>query len=189
MVTDSPSADLSGDDCMSAVMEIEIKCYCDDDGKVKNILKEIGAQFIENRNESDVYFNHPARNFGDTDEALRLRTVNSKCRITYKGPKVSKTTKARIEHETEAGDFESMKNILLSLGFSESGSIEKMRDVFTYNETEISIDYVTGLGTFVEIEKIGELKDEIENELFEIAARLGLTKFERRSYLELKYFS
>jgi adenylate cyclase class 2 len=174
---------------MSAVMEIEIKCYCDDDGKVKNILKEIGAQFIENRNESDVYFNHPARNFGDTDEALRLRTVNSKCRITYKGPKVSKTTKARIEHETEAGDFESMKNILLSLGFSESGSIEKMRDVFTYNETEISIDYVTGLGTFVEIEKIGELKDEIEKELFDIAGKLGLTKFERRSYLELKYFS
>jgi len=54
---------------------------------------------------------------------------------------------------------------------------------------EISIDYVDGLGTFVEIEKIGQLKDDIEKELFDIAAKLGLTKFERRSYLELKYFS
>lgn len=184
-----PSAGLSGDDLMSEVMEIEIKCYCDDADNVKSLLKDIGAEFIENRNESDIYFNHPARNFGDTDEALRLRTVNNKCKITYKGPKVSKITKARVEHETEAGDFESMKNILLSLGFSESGSIEKVRDVFSYNGTEISIDYVAGLGTFVEIEKIGELKDEIEKELFDTASKLGLTKFERRSYLELKYFS
>jgi len=174
---------------MGEIMEIEIKCYCDDADKVKILLQEIGAQFVEKRKESDIYFNHPSRNFGETDEALRLRTVNNKCRITYKGPKVSKTTKARIEHETEAGDFESMKSILLSLGFIESGSVVKERDVFTYSGMEISIDYVDGLGTFVEIEKIGELKDEIEKELFDTAAKLGLTKFERRSYLELKYFS
>lgn len=170
-------------------MEIEIKCYCDDDGRVKKNLQEIGALPVERRRESDIYFNHPARNFGDTDEALRLRIVNGKCRITYKGPKVSKTTKARIEHETEAGDFESMKNILLSLGFAESGSVEKEREVFSFREMEISIDYVEGVGTFVEIEKIGDLKDEIEKELFDTASKLGLTKFERRSYLELKYFS
>jgi len=174
---------------MSDVMEIEIKCYCENVENVKSLLGDIGAQFLETRTECDIYFNHPSRNFGETDEALRLRTVNNQCRITYKGPKVSKTTKARIEHETEAGDFDSMKNILLSLGFVESGSIEKERDVFKFNGMEISIDYVDGLGTFVEIEKIGQLKDDIEKELFDIAAKLGLTKFERRSYLELKYFS
>jgi len=170
-------------------MEIEIKCYCDDDDKVKTLLGTIGAQFIEKRRESDVYFNHPSRNFGETDEALRLRSVNEKCKITYKGPKLSKTTKARIEHETEAGDFITMKNILLSLGFVESGVVEKERVVYSFSKMEISIDYVDGVGTFVEIEKIGELKDEIEKELFDTAEKLGLTKFERRSYLELKYFS
>ena len=54
---------------------------------------------------------------------------------------------------------------------------------------EISVDHVNGLGTFVEIEKTGRLEDNIEKELFDIAAKLGLTKFERRSYLELKYYS
>ena len=174
---------------MSDIMEIEIKCYCDDDFRVKSILNGAGAGFIENRRESDIYFNHPSRNFGETDEALRLRTVNNKCRITYKGPKVSKTTKARIEHETEVSDFNTIRNILLSLGFVESGVIEKERDVFSFCGAEVSVDYVDGVGIFVEIEKIGELKDEIEKELFDIAAKLGLTKFERRSYLELKYFS
>lgn len=174
---------------MSEMMEIEIKCYCGDDGEIKNLLSEIGALFIERRRESDIYFNHPSRNFGETDEALRLRNVNEKCRITYKGPKVSKITKARIEHETDTGDFTTMRNILLSLGFTESGIVEKEREIYSYETMEISIDYVDGLGTFVEIEKIGELKDEIEKELFDTAAKLGLTKFERRSYLELKYFS
>lgn len=174
---------------MNQKLEIEIKCYCDDDEKVKKILEEIGASFIEKRTERDVYFNHPSRDFKETDEALRLRTVNGRCRITYKGPKVSAVTKARIEHETETGEFNSMRNILLGLGFTESGIVEKERHLFSFNGMEISIDYVDGLGTFVEIEKIGELKDEIEKDLFVAASKLGLEKFERRSYLELKYFS
>lgn len=173
---------------MNVNMEIEIKCYCDDYQKVRALLAEIGAEFVEKRRESDLYFNHPSRNFKETDEALRLRRVNDKCRITYKGPKVSRTTKARIEHETETGDFKTMSDILASLGFSESGVVEKEREIFTLNSVEITIDHVDGVGTFVEIEKIGELKDEIERELFDIAAKLGLSRFERRSYLELKYF-
>jgi adenylate cyclase class 2 len=170
-------------------MEIEIKCYCDDDKQVKNRLSEIGAQFIEKRFEADIYFNHPAKNFGDTDEALRLRTIGERTIITYKGPKVSKLSKARIEQETEVENFLSMKNILLNLGFIESGIVEKERYLYSFNGMEISIDYVNDLGIFVEIEKIGELKDEVEKDLFNTAEKLGLTKFERRSYLELKYFS
>jgi adenylate cyclase class 2 len=170
-------------------MEIEIKCYCDDDKNVKNLLSKIGAKFIDRRIENDIYFNHPAKNFGDSDEALRLRTIGERTIITYKGPKVSKISKARIEYETGVEDYPSMKNILLNLGFIESGIVKKERRIYSFNGMEISIDYVEGLGIFVEIEKIGELKDEVEKELFNVAEKLGLTKFERRSYLELKYFS
>jgi len=116
------------------LLEIEIKCYCDDHDRVKSLLAAAGAQFVETRTERDLYFNHPSRNFAETDEALRLREVNSKCRITYKGPKLSKTTKARIEHETDTGDYNTMKSILLSLGFVESGIIEKERYMYSYQE-------------------------------------------------------
>ncbi len=174
---------------MSDKLEIEIKCYCDFPDEIEEKIKGIGAEFVETRRESDIYFNHPARDFAKTDEALRLRMVNSQCKITYKGPKLSKTTKARVEHETAVEDFDAIRNIILSLGFVESGIIEKERKVFSFGESEISIDDVKGLGVFVEIERIGFLKDEIERELFETAAKIGLTKFERRSYLELMYFS
>lgn len=174
---------------MGEMLEIEIKCYCDSPGDIEERIRGIGAEYVESRSESDIYFNHPSRDFAKTDEAFRIRRVNSKCKITYKGPKVSKTTKARIEHETAVEDFDAIRNIILSLGFVESGIIEKERKIFSLGESEVSIDDVKGLGVFVEIEIIGELKDEIEKELFETAAKLGLTRFERRSYLELKYYS
>ncbi len=174
---------------MSDVLEIEIKCYCDSAADIEERIRAAGARFIETRSETDLYFNHPSRDFGKTDEALRIRRVNDSTKITYKGPKLSQTTKARVEHETGVEDFNSLKNIIQSLGFTESGVIEKERTVFFLDGAEVTIDNVKDLGVFVEIEKIGSLKEEIENELFTIASKLGLTKFERRSYLELKYFS
>lgn len=174
---------------MSDMLEIEIKCYCDFPDEIEEKIKAAGAVYVGVRSESDIYFNHPARDFAKTDEALRLRRVNNICKITYKGPKLSKNTKARVEHETAVEDFNTIRDIILSLGFVESGVIEKERKIFSLGKSEISIDDVKGLGVFVEIERIGELKDDIERELFDTAAKLGLTRFERRSYLELKYFS
>ena len=80
------------------ILEIEVKAYCDDFPEVRMRLEASGAHFLESRVEEDLYFNHPSRDFGKTDEALRLRRVNNNCKITYKGPKLSKETKARIEH-------------------------------------------------------------------------------------------
>lgn len=174
---------------MDDQLEIEIKAWCDSHDAVRSRLEALGAMFSETREEVDLYFNHPSRDFAGTDEALRVRSVNGKCRLTYKGPKLSTRSKARVEHETDAGDLESVKNILLSLGFTISGTVEKKRSLYILNGIEVCVDDVDGLGTFVELEKKGQLGQGIEDELFKLAADLGLTRFERRSYLELKYFS
>ena len=78
------------------ILEVEIKAYCDNTSALRESLYSIGADYIETRDEQDIYFNHPSRDFGKTDEALRLRFINGKCKVTYKGPKVSSETKARI---------------------------------------------------------------------------------------------
>lgn len=174
---------------MDDQLEIEIKAWCDGHDSVRSRLEASGALFSETRNEVDIYFNHPARDFAQTDEALRLRSVNGKCRLTYKGPKLSTRSKARVEHETDAGDLESVKNIMLCLGFTVSGTVEKKRNLYILNSIEICLDDVADLGTFVELEKKGQLGQGIEDELFKLAADLGLSRFERKSYLELKYFS
>ncbi|HPS59345.1 MAG TPA: class IV adenylate cyclase [Spirochaetota bacterium] len=174
---------------MAEELEIEIKAWCESHDSVRSLLESAGALLSGTRDEVDIYFNHPARDFAQTDEALRIRSVNGKCRLTYKGPKLSTKSKARVEHETDAGDYESIKSIILSLGFTVSGSVEKKRSIYILNGIEICIDDVAGLGTFIELEKKGQLGRGIEEELFKLAAELGLSRFERKSYLELKYFS
>jgi adenylate cyclase class 2 len=167
------------------MLEIEIKSPTRD---YKDILKKIsimGFEFSETRVEEDIYFNHPCRDFYSTDEALRIRKVNSKNILTYKGPKLGARAKSRVEQEVLVENLETMTEILLSLGFVVSGQVTKTRSIYSMDEVEITIDRVENLGDYVEIEKKGEDREAIENELFGLAGELGLKNFERRSYLEM----
>ncbi len=166
-------------------IEIEIKAYCKDTASVKQRLEKLGAIFVKTKKESDRYFNHPAKDFGKTDEALRLRTDGDITILTYKGPKISEKSKARIEKEVGVHGDEETGEILNHLGFREVGKVVKKRDYYKIDDITICLDEVEGLGSFVELEKIGENVDISENELFKLAGKLGLKKFERKSYLEL----
>ena len=166
-------------------LEIEIKAYCQDLSAVKEKLAELCAVYIKTEIESDSYFNHPAKDFGETDEALRLRKITDTTILTYKGPKISKKTKARIEKEVVVENHAEMFEILEYLGFQPAGNVIKKREYYKINDIIITLDDVENLGSFVELEKKGEELDRIEKELFDLAGRLNLEKFERRSYLEL----
>ncbi|OHD69274.1 MAG: hypothetical protein A2W19_15905 [Spirochaetes bacterium RBG_16_49_21] len=170
-----------------AALEIEIKAYCDDRAKVAERLKALGARHIGLVTERDLYLNHPARDFKNTDEALRIRQANGRAILTYKGPKLSAVAKTRLEQEVAVDDFDSLLNILQYLGFHEAGSVVKMREIYLFDEITICLDEVESLGFFVELEKKGSEREQAEGELFSLAADLGLDRFERRSYLELKY--
>jgi adenylate cyclase, class 2 len=169
------------------ILEIEIKSYCDDHDAVVDRALRLGARHGGALRERDLYLNHPARDFRKTDEALRLRQVNDTVILTYKGPKLGKTTKTRREEEVLVGDFESILGILKLLGFIPSGTVEKERDVYHLGDVEICVDRVEDVGNFVELEKKGTDRESVEKELFRLAGELGLDRFETRSYLELKY--
>lgn len=168
-----------------SLLEIEIKAYCDDPAEVERRLAALGAQYLKERIERDLYFSHPTRNFRETDEALRLRLAEGTSFCTYKGPKIGTAAKTREEFEIKVGDFETAREILLRLGFIEAGRVEKRRRIFSLGPIEICIDRVDGLGDFVELETHGSERERLEKELFDLASRLGLERFERRSYLEL----
>jgi adenylate cyclase, class 2 len=167
------------------LLEIEIKAYCGNLDDVRKGLTSLGAELIRSEREEDLYLGHPSRNFAATDEAFRLRLAGGKCLMTYKGPKIGTVSKARYERETPVAEFDAMRDILGRLGFSEVASVRKGRDIYLLNDIEICLDRVEGLGDFVEIERRGDEQEKIEKELFELAGKLGLERFERRSYLEL----
>ena len=166
-------------------LEVEIKAYCDDVHEIRKGITSLGGEPLGSRIETDIYYNHPGRNFAETDEALRIRRMDQKKILTYKGPKIGTRSKTRIEKEVTVGDFDNMNEILVHLGFIEAGRVNKRREGYKLGEVHICIDSVDGLGDFVELEKISDERKETEDKLFALAAQLGLNRFERRSYLEL----
>ncbi|GAB6096848.1 class IV adenylate cyclase [Desulfatiferula olefinivorans] len=166
-------------------LEIEIKAWCPDLAPVRDILKTLGAVYRNTCREEDRYYNHPARDFSRTDEALRLRRVGETVTLTYKGPKLSRASKARVEKETGVDNGDEASDILELLGFKASGTVTKTREGFDLNGITVCLDQVDGLGSFVELEKKGDDLEAVEQELLTLAGRIGLDRFERRSYLEL----
>ncbi len=165
------------------MLEIEIKSFCPDLSAVEKKLISIGADFREAIIEEDVYLQHPCRDFRESGEAFRIRKMNDKYCITYKGPKLSSKAKTRFEEETAILDGEKTLSIFEKLGFVKSGFVKKLRKIYVLGNVEICLDDVEKLGTFVEIEKLGDNYSEIEKELFAIAETIGLSQFTTKSYL------
>ena len=156
--------------------------------------------------ETDVYYNHPSRDFVQTDEALRIRyrvvEGKSQLRITYKGPKLDSLTKTRKELElplvanSEQDCFELKRQwdlLLQALGFIPVGSVHKIRRkigfVWDGAAVELSLDQLPSInGYFAEIELIAQTESDLDDaraKLFQIADSLKLVNIVKKSYLNL----
>jgi adenylate cyclase class 2 len=134
-------------------MEYEVKIRVGSLSRIRARLASLGMKPRARINERDLYFNSPARDFGLTDEALRIRSSEEGTSLTYKGPKLNlEGVKAREEIVVPVGSGEALQDILLRLGFIRTAVVEKTRETYKVEETVVALDEVKGLGSFVEIE-------------------------------------
>jgi adenylate cyclase class 2 len=130
-------------------MEIEAKVKV----KIKEMEKRIrglGARFVKEERQEDIYFAHPSRDFRVWDEALRVRRVEGECILTYKGAR--QNSKIKTRPEIEAKVEEAILDILRVLGFSEVRRVVKQRDAYQWDKLKVYLDKVEGLGEFLEVE-------------------------------------
>ncbi len=168
------------------MIEVESKFRSPGNEKVDRALVHLGAKKIASLEMEDVYFSHPSRDFGKTDEALRLRKFEGGAELTYKGPRMhTESTKAREEITLKIDNPLSAQRIVERLGFKEFCGIRKKRDSYLLDKLRVDLDDVDGLGEYVELEVLTESPERAE-QLFDLARReLGLDKPERLTYLEL----
>jgi adenylate cyclase class 2 len=166
------------------VLEIEIKAALMDRRRVESRLRDLGARSRGEHRQVDLYFAHPCRDFGATDEALRLRLDGDRQVMTYKGPKLDARSKTREEIEQPV-DFDDMATTLHRLGFRDFLKVEKMRSDFELDDVIISLDRVNGLGDFIELEVSDDDHERGLARLLEMKTRLGVEGNETRSYLEM----
>jgi adenylate cyclase class 2 len=177
------------------MLEVEMKFSGVAFGPLERRLAEWDARPEPPRHDADHYFNAPDRDFARTDEALRLRRIGSANFVTYKGPKRDATTKTRTEIEVPLAEgdraAEDFIRLLTHLGYRPVAVVRKRRRVYHLQRggfpVEICLDEVDRLGQFAELE-VQAPKEQLEAAravLQQLAAELGLTANERRSYLEL----
>lgn len=151
-------------------------------------ILEAGGIFKRKVDQMDIYLSHPARDFSETDEAFRIRVEDHEIvKLTYKGPKVSDRSKARLEKEVsiEIKDINGLRKVFSHLGFSEVISVIKERRIYDLEGIEVDLDKVTGLGLFCEMELLSDDIAGTEKRLIGRLEKLGWNIFERRSYMEL----
>lgn len=136
--------------------EVEVKVRAAHD-PVRSALEGLGATRIGTVEQSDVYYDAPHRDFAETDEALRLRREvdaagESTQILAYKGPLVESASKTREEILAPLDDAAAIESILEALGFEPAATVEKTRERWQYEDYVVSLDDVTGLDEFVEVE-------------------------------------
>lgn len=162
--------------------EVEQKYPLADVAAVEAALARLGATWHGTAEQVDRYFNHPCRDFGVTDEALRLRRTDDALVITWKGPRLDATAKTRREIELPLAEaavpaaalaeaavpdaavaeaavpvtLERWTELLEALGFRQVHEVAKQRRLATVAwhgaAIDVALDEVAGLGNFVELE-------------------------------------
>ena len=174
--------------------EVEVKVPADH-GPVRERLEALGADPLGVVHQHDTYYDHPTRDFAETDEALRLRRESTPddqataATLTYKGPLVDDATKTREEVETGVSEPDAADTVLTAVGFEPAAVVEKERERFVLEGYTVALDTVSGLGTYVEVEATGEAEgvESIGEGAFDLCRRLGLAPDEsiRTAYLGL----
>jgi adenylate cyclase class 2 len=172
---------------------------------VRSRLREAGAERVNVRRQRDTYYDAPHRDFAETDEALRIRRETpvddgaegneaegeeADATVTYKGPLLEAASKTRVERETGVDDGEALDAVLSGLGFEPAATVDKRREFWSYDGFTVTLDAVTGLDEYVEIERAVEDESEVDaarEAAVDALDRLGLDADEqvRTSYLGL----
>lgn len=190
------------------MFEVEIKIKIQDPDATRSNILALGGKKLYNMEHTDVYYNAPKvlGDFAKSDEALRLRktvlidhitnlTIKEEHDVTYKGPKLDKILKTRVEHVARVLDPDKIDAIFVALGFIKVITIPKHREVFeiTFEDKniEVLIDVVEGLpGHYLEAEMMAKEKAEMETtqrHILKFIQAIGYNEHDsiRQSYLEL----
>jgi adenylate cyclase class 2 len=170
------------------MLEIELKVRISSLDPVRQQLHRLNAHFSGRIHEHDVYYNAPHRDFGKTDEAIRIRYTNDHAVLTYKGAKIKTSgLKAREELNTAVESGEIFEQVLDRLGFKKTAEVNKWRENYKLGTMVISLDNVDELGTFAEIEIMAENDDsDAAAQIEKISKEIGIQGEPiLASYLEL----
>ena len=178
-----------------SIIESETKVRVPDREDLENKLVNLGAVQIGSVQEEDMYFTSRHRDLRARNEILRVRTRRhrdsnrTECLLTFKTG-LSAEIKQREELEITISDDKQAKSILEGLGFDGYVLVQKERKYFTFRGFALTIDNVTGLGAFLELEALSETPEEsVQGRLLAVLKEIGIPRglIEAKTYSEMMF--
>ena len=161
--------------------EIEVKAKVKDFDKIISKLKELGCVLSKPIIQNDYIFNQKGidlKSQGHDTPVLRIREQEEKIIFTVKKNRSNELD--CIEKEIEVNDKNGLREILEMLDFEQTVEVHKKRRKGAYDDYEICLDEVDGLGSFIEVEKMSDEDGEkVQNELFGFLKKLGIEDEDR----------
>ena len=161
-------------------IEIELKFPLHNSKEVINFLNINANLQAKDVFQKDTYFIPQHRNFLEVTypyEWLRLRESNKGFFINYKHffPENVEKTDYCDEFETKIDNPEVIHKIFSHLNIEKAVVVEKNRSTWLFEEVEIAVDEVEGLGTFIELEATQNFADPKEGKeyLFKVLEKLN----------------
>jgi adenylate cyclase class 2 len=159
--------------------------------EVKAVLKD-RESFLKKASERGIIFGDPIIQEDTTYETtiphsdplwniFRIRKQGDEVILTMKY-KASTRSRDNHERETVIQDTDQVADMLERVGYSLGVCIRKSRRIAHHEELELCLDEIDGLGSFVEVEKLGEEDadvDAIQSQLWKLLLDLGISSQDR----------
>lgn len=170
------------------MIEMELKAAIDDKLALERQLKAKGCNISGVSIQKDTIYEKPSLIINESNPIFRIRQCNDNVILTLKV--LEKDINTAKELELLISDAEIMHNMLNVLGFKPTITVIKERQETVYKGFNICLDYVEGIGSFIEIEKLLEScvdKDQIYEEMKKILLELKVkeTNFVKEKYYEM----
>ncbi len=154
--------------------EAEIKILGIDRKKIEGKLLSLGAKKIFDGEIHALYYDTPEGSVRANRGTFRLRREGVMSVLTFKAHVDSTEAKMREETEVTVSDFDAMRSILNSVGFSPWLEMEKHRTTYALPGVHFEFDRYTGEFGF--IPEFLEIEGSDIGTVYESAAALGFSK-------------
>lgn len=158
---------------------VELKARIYDLDKIRQVLLRLGAEYVKTLRQKDVYFDNVIGRF-----KLRVNSDGSAKLVYYKRPN-EKYAKESIIYLIDIDEPDVISRVLSeTLGIKVV--VEKVREIYRWQDVRVHLDQVEGLGVFLEFEyeviDHEEVIRDSKNKLMKMLRDLGINEEQLQEY-------
>ena len=152
-------------------IEVEVRSFISEE-QYNQLLAFMhkNAELIRKDNQTTYYFS------GEKD--IRIQKNNFFSKIWFKEGKIHDPHRKETEIKFEKEKFEELEKLFLALGYKIDIKWFRKRNLFSWNDVSVAVDYTKGYGYIIELEKMSNKEDQekiyqfLQNKLSELDINL-----------------